>query len=67
MNNIIKFPKKKWMPKPKSFYTFVTPAKYLAIFVAVTTIVAILTAAAGPAAFLIMAIVLMIYTMIYLP
>lgn len=67
MNNIIKFPKKRWMHKPKSFYTFVTPAKYLAIFIAVTTIVAILTAAVGPASFLIMAVVLMIYTMIYLP
>lgn len=67
MNNIIKFPRTKWTPKPKSFYKFVTPAKYFAIFVAVTTIVAILTAATGPAAFLIMAVILMIYTMVYLP
>lgn len=67
MNNIIKFPRNKWMPKPKSFYTFVTPARYLASFIAVTALVGILTAITGPAAFLIMAIVFMIYTMIYLP
>ncbi len=67
MTNILKFPRKNWNPKPKSFYKFVTPAKYFAIFVAVTTIVAILTAATGPAAFLIMAVILMIYTLIYLP
>ena len=67
MNNVIKFPKKRWMHKPKSFYTFVTPAKYLAIFIAVTTVVGLLTAITGPAAFLIMALVLMIYTLIYLP
>ena len=67
MNNIIKFPNTKWTPKPKSFYRFVTPAKYFATFIAVTTIVAILTAITGPAAFLIMALVLMIYTLVYLP
>ena len=67
MNNIIKFPNTKWNPKPKNFYKFVTPAKYFATFVAVTAIVGVLTAAVGPAAFLIMAVVLMIYTMVYLP
>ena len=67
MSNIIKFPQKQWYPKPKNFYTFVTPAKYFAVFIAVTTIVAILTAITGPAAFLIMALVLMVYTLIYLP
>lgn len=67
MNNIIKFPRNRWTHKPKSFYTFVTPAKYLATFIAVTAIVGILTAITGPAAFLIMAIAFMVYTMIYLP
>lgn len=67
MTNIIKFPRKQWMPKPKNFYAFVTPARYLATFIAVTISVGILTAITGPAAFLIMAVVLMIYTMIYLP
>jgi len=67
MNNIIRFPNTKWKHKPKSFYKFVTPAKYLASFIAVTAIVGVLTAAVGPVAFIIMALVLMIYTMIYLP
>ena len=67
MTNIVKFPRTKWMPKPKNFYRFVSPAKYLATFIAVTIIVALLTAITGPAAFLIMAVIFMIYTMIYLP
>lgn len=67
MNNIIKFPNTKWNHKPKSFYKFVAPARYLATFIAVTTVVGILTAAFGPISFILMAVVLMIYTMIYLP
>ncbi len=67
MTNIVKFPHNKWTHKPKNFYKFVTPAKYLAIFIAVTVIVGLLTAITGPAAFLIMAVFFMIYTMVYLP
>lgn len=67
MTNIIRFPTKTWMPKPKSFYTFVKPAKYLAVFIAVTTFVGILTAMLGPATFIAMAVILLLYTMVYLP
>lgn len=67
MSNIIKFPTKNWKPRTKSFYTFVAPAKYLAVFVAVTVFVGILTAILGPASFIAMAVILLIYTMIYLP
>ena len=62
MNNIIKFPHNRWTPKPKTFYKFVSPAKYFAIFIAVTAVVGILTAAVGPAAFILMAVILMFYT-----
>ena len=67
MNNIIKFPRKIWTPKPKSFYKFVMPARVIATTIAVATIIGLLTAITGPAAFLIMAVVFMIYTLIYLP
>jgi len=67
MSNIIKFPTKYWMPKPKSFYSFVKPAKMFAAFIAITTFVAILTAALGPISFIVMALILMFYTMAYLP
>jgi hypothetical protein len=67
MNNIVKFPRKTWNPKPKNFYKFVKPARYLATFIAVTTLVGLLTAIVGPLSFIIMAVVLMIYTMVYLP
>ncbi len=67
MTNIIRFPIRNWKPQTKNFYTFVKPAKYLAVFVAVTTFVAILTAILGPASFIAMAVILLIYTMVYLP
>jgi hypothetical protein len=67
MNNIIRFPRKPWTPKPKSFYKFVMPARVIAITIAVALVIGLLTAVAGPAAFLIMAVVFMIYTMMYLP
>ena len=66
-NNIIRFPTKYWNPKPKSFYKFVQPAKMFAAFVAVTTLVGILTAIFGPAAFILMSVFLMFYTMARLP
>lgn len=67
MTNIIKFPHQRWMPKPKSFYRFVMPARVIAITIAVATFIGLLTAITGPAAFIIMAVLFMIYTMIYLP
>lgn len=67
MTNIVKFPNKRWTPKPKSFYKFVMPARVIAITVAVSITIGILTAITGPAAFLIMAIIFMLYTMVYLP
>lgn len=67
MTNIIRFPQKTWTPKSKTFYKFVKPAKLFAIFIAVTTFVGVLTAALGPVSFIVMAVILMIYTMIYLP
>lgn len=67
MSNIIKFPTKTWKPKPKNFYKFVLPAKVIATTIAVATILGLLTAITGPAAFLIMAVLFMIYTMVYLP
>ena len=67
MTNIVKFPRKIWNPKPKNFYKFVMPARVIATTIAVATIIGLLTAVMGPAAFLIMAVILMIYTLIYLP
>ncbi len=67
MTNIVKFPHTKWTPKPKNFYKFVMPARVIAITIAVSVIIGLLTAIAGPAAFLIMAVLFMIYTMVYLP
>lgn len=67
MTNIVKFPRKTWTHKPKNFYKFVMPARVIAITIAVATIIGLLTAITGPAAFLIMAVVFMIYTLIYLP
>jgi len=67
MSNIIKFPSKRWSHRPKNFYKFVQPAKMFAAFIAITTLVGILTAAVGPAAFIAMAVLLLIYTMVYLP
>ena len=66
MSNIIKFPTKiKY--KSKNFHRLIKPAQYFTVFLGTTVIVAILTAITGPAAFLIMAVTFMIYTMIYLP
>ena len=67
MTNIVKFPNKRWTHKPKNFYKFVMPARVIAITIAVATIIGLLTAITGPAAFLIMAVIFMIYTLIYLP
>jgi len=67
MTNIIKFPNKFWNPKPKNFYTFIKPARYLAAFVSVTIFVSILTAIFGPATFIVMALIFLFYTMVYLP
>lgn len=67
MTNIVKFPRTRWMPTPKNFYRFVMPARIIAITIAVAVTIGILTAITGPAAFLIMAVVFMIYSMVYLP
>ena len=67
MTNIVKFPRKTWTAKPKNFYKFVMPARIIAITIAVAVTIGLLTAITGPAAFLIMAVLFMIYSMVYLP
>ncbi len=67
MTNIIRFPTRTWKPKTKNFYKFVMPARVIATTIAVSALLGIMTAIFGPATFILMAVLFMIYTMIYLP
>ena len=67
MTNIVKFPTTRFLSKPKNFYKFVMPARVIATTIAVSLIIGLLTAIVGPAAFLIMAVIFMIYTLVHLP
>lgn len=67
MTNIIRFPSKQFKPQPKNFYKFVMPARIIATTIAVAMFLGIMTAIFGPATFIVMAVLFMIYTMVYLP
>ena len=66
-NNIVKFPSKQYKHKPKNFYKWVMPARIVAVTIAVSVALGIMTAIFGPATFIALAVLFMIWTMVYLP